>query len=210
MKFLFVEANMAKAKKKGTSKAKNKKVKAKTKAKSAKTLKAKPKVKTRKVVKPKAAALTGLKVGDKVPNLELPATGAKTVRLADLGKRVVLYFYPKDMTPGCTIQGHEFTALKNEFDASNAVILGVSRDSVQSHEKFKQKENYTIDLLADEQSQLCNAFGVIKDKNMYGKMVKGIERSTFVIDETGRVIKEWRGVKAEGHAAQVLEYLKTT
>src|SRR5690606_6928649 len=105
--------------------------------------------------------------------------------------------------------GREFTALKNEFENHNTVVLGVSRDSVASHEKFKQKENYTIDLLSDENSQLCDAFGVIKDKNMYGKMVKGIQRSTFVIDETGRVVKEWRGVKAEGHAAEVLDYIKS-
>jgi peroxiredoxin Q/BCP len=197
---------MAKAKKsKAKSKAKPK-AKVKVKAKPAK----KAAQKTAKKAKPAktASALSGLKVGDRVPNLELPATGQQTVRLADLGKRVVLYFYPKDMTPGCTIQGHEFTALKDEFDANNTVILGVSRDSVQSHEKFKSKENYRIDLLSDEQSLLCDAFGVIKDKNMYGKMVKGIERSTFVIDPSGTVVKEWRKVKAEGHAAEVLDFIK--
>src|SRR5690606_22564731 len=120
------------------------------------------------------------------------------------GKKVVLYFYPKDATPGCTIQGHEFTKLRNDFEAKNTVVLGVSRDSVASHEKFRSKQNYTIDLLADTGEKLCGAFAVVKDKNMYGKKVRGIVRSTFVIDESGKVIKEWRGVKAEGHAAEVL------
>jgi peroxiredoxin Q/BCP len=119
----------------------------------------------------------------------------------------VLYFYPKDMTPGCTIEGHEFTKLKGAFSKKNAVVFGVSRDSVASHEKFKAKECYTIDLLSDEDEKLCKTFGVIKDKNMYGKIVKGIERSTFVIDEQGRLASEWRGVKAEGHAAQVLDQI---
>ena len=147
-------------------------------------------------------------VGKKAPKFALPATGEQTISLKNLsGKKVVLYFYPKDATPGCTIEGHEFTKLKKQFEKKNAVVFGVSRDSVKSHEKFKEKQCYAIDLISDEQSELCNAFDVIKDKNMYGKKVKGIERSTFVIDEKGVVINEWRKVKAEGHAEEVLKAL---
>lgn len=143
-----------------------------------------------------------------VPDVTLPSTGGQEVSLKALaGKKVVLYFYPKDMTPGCTIQGHEFTKLKEAFKSHNAIVYGVSRDSVEMHEKFKSKECYTIDLLSDVDEKLCKSFGVIKDKNMYGKMVRGIERSTFLIDENGNVVKEWRGVKAEGHAQEVLNFL---
>jgi peroxiredoxin Q/BCP len=163
-------------------------------------------VKKKSVKKSKSAK--SLKVGDRVPDFSLAATGGQMVQLSDLqGQKVVLYFYPKDMTPGCTIEGHEFTKLKGAFSKKNAVVFGVSRDSVASHEKFKAKECYTIDLLSDEDEKLCKTFGVIKDKNMYGKIVKGIERSTFVIDEQGRLASEWRGVKAEGHAAQVLDQI---
>ena len=147
-------------------------------------------------------------VGKKAPQFKLPATGAQTVNLKDLaGKKVVLYFYPRDMTPGCTIEGHEFTQLKKQFEKKNAVVFGVSRDDMKSHEKFKEKECYAIALISDEKSELCNAFDVIKDKNMYGKKVKGIERSTFVIDEKGTIVNEWRKVKAEGHAEEVLKSL---
>jgi peroxiredoxin Q/BCP len=197
---------MAKAKKKVVKKAVKK------------TAKAAGATKTKKTAKrpAKAAAKTSNKnlknakpaLGAQVPALTLPATGGQEVSLANLrGKKVVLYFYPKDMTPGCTIEGHEFTRLKDKFAAANTVVYGISRDSVKSHEKFKEKECYTIDLLSDEDEKLCNALGVIKDKNMYGKIVRGIERSTFLVDESGRIIKEWRGVKAEGHAEQVLQAL---
>ena len=148
-------------------------------------------------------------VGKKAPAFELPATGGQTVSLKGLaGKKVVLYFYPKDATPGCTIEGHEFTRLKKQFEKKNTVVFGISRDSVKSHEKFKEKECYAIDLISDEKSELCNAFDVIKEKNMYGKKVMGIERSTFVIDEKGVVVNEWRKVKVEGHAEEVLNSLK--
>lgn len=143
-----------------------------------------------------------------MPELTLAATGGQMINLKELaGKKVVLYFYPKDMTPGCTIEGHDFTKLKAEFENQNTVIFGVSRDTVELHEKFKAKECYTIDLLADTEEKLCKTFDVIKDKNMYGKKVRGIERSTFVIDENGQIIKEWRGVKVEGHAQEVLDFL---
>lgn len=149
--------------------------------------------------------------GRVVPDIALPSTGGRTVNLREYkGKKVVLFFYPKDMTPGCTIEGHEFTKLKKEFEACNTVILGVSRDTVESHEKFKEKECYSIDLLSDADEKLCDAFAVIKDKNMYGKKVRGIERSTFIINEKGQIDHEWRGVKAEGHAGEVLNYIKNS
>jgi peroxiredoxin Q/BCP len=139
----------------------------------------------------------------------LPATGGRTVALSELkGKAVVLYFYPKDATPGCTIEGHDFSRLNNDFRHTNAEVFGISRDSMKSHEKFKEKENYTIDLLSDEDEKACKIFGVIKMKNMYGKQVRGIERSTFVVDREGKVVKEWRGVKVSGHAEEVLEFVK--
>lgn len=145
-------------------------------------------------------------VGKKAPKFKLPATGDQNLSLSDFkGKKVVLYFYPKDATPGCTTEGHDFSKLKKKFEAANAVVLGVSRDSIKSHEKFKDKEGYKIDLLSDENSELCNAFDVIKDKNMYGKKVRGIERSTFLIDEKGDVVREWRKVKVDGHALEVLK-----
>jgi thioredoxin-dependent peroxiredoxin len=192
---------MAKAKKKVVKKAASKKAKVVTKAKKvAKTARS-------KVLVVKKAAKR-LEIGQKVPDFKAPATGGQEVSLSALqGRKVVLFFYPKDMTPGCTIEGHEFTRLKPQFEAKNTVVFGISRDTMKSHEKFKEKECYTIDLLSDENENLCATFGVMKDKNMYGKMVRGIERSTFVIDENGRLVNEWRGVKAEGHAAQVLAAL---
>lgn len=153
-------------------------------------------------------AAKGLKVGEALPHFEVPATGGQNVSPSSLqGKTVVLYFYPKDDTPGCTLEGHEFTRLKNEFQARNTVVYGVSRDDMASHEKFKAKQCYTIDLLSDTKGELCQIFDVIKMKNMYGKQIMGIERSTFVIDPNGRLVKEWRKVKAEGHAQEVLNHL---
>ncbi|MCB0384783.1 MAG: peroxiredoxin [Bdellovibrionales bacterium] len=150
----------------------------------------------------------GVKLGKKVKNFSLPSTGNKTIRLMELkGKRVILFFYPKDSTPGCTIEGHEFTQLHKSFNGKNAEVFGVSRDSIKSHENFKSKQNYTIDLLSDTDEDLCDLFGVIKMKNMYGRQVRGIERSTFLIDENGVLIKEWRGVRAEGHAQEVLNFI---
>jgi len=149
-------------------------------------------------------------LGQPVPNFEVGATGGQRLTLNGLkGRNIVLYFYPKDATPGCTIEGHEFTKLHNDFKQLNAEVYGVSRDSLASHEKFKTKECYSIDLLSDDKGELCGMFDVIKDKNMYGKMVKGIERSTFLIDANGNLIKEWRGVKAQGHAQEVLDYLRS-
>lgn len=142
--------------------------------------------------------------------LPLNATGDKTFTLADLnGQNVVLFFYPKDNTPGCTTENTQFRDLHDEFSKCNCLVLGVSRDSLKSHENFKLKQNLPFDLIADPDELLCNEFGVMKMKNMYGKQVRGIERSTFVIDEKGQLRQEWRGVKVPGHAQLVLDYIKT-
>lgn len=140
----------------------------------------------------------------------LAATGATQVALADLtGKKVVLYFYPKDNTPGCTTEGRDFARLHAEFVAAGAVVLGVSRDSVKSHEGFKCKQEFPFELLSDTEEKLCTALDVIKMKNMYGKQVRGIVRSTFVFDAAGALVKEWRGVKVPGHVEEVLEFVRS-
>jgi thioredoxin-dependent peroxiredoxin len=149
-------------------------------------------------------------MGKAVGAVALPATGGKTVSLTDLrGKVVVLYFYPKDSTPGCTLEGQDFTRLHKEFRKAGAEVFGVSRDSLASHEKFKAHQAYSIDLLSDEKEDMCKQFEVIKMKNMYGRKVRGIERSTFVIDRDGTLKKEWRGVKVAGHAEDVLDFVKS-
>lgn len=149
-------------------------------------------------------------VGNSVPDFELPATGDKSVKLSDLkGKNVVLYFYPKDSTPGCTKEGQAFRDNMAKFKRRNSVILGVSRDSIKSHENFREKQQFPFDLLSDKDEKLCKLFDVIKQKNMYGKQVMGIERSTFLIDGKGVLRKEWRGVKVDGHADVVLDAIKT-
>jgi peroxiredoxin Q/BCP len=145
-------------------------------------------------------------IDKKVANFKLPATGDQSISLADLkGKKVVLYFYPKDATPGCTTEAQQFRDLHAKFVKSGAVILGVSRDSIKSHENFKAKMALPFDLLSDTDEALCTQFGVMKMKNMYGKQVRGIERSTFLMDAKGVLRHEWRGLKADGHAAAVLE-----
>lgn len=146
--------------------------------------------------------------GSKAPEFSLPATGGKTISLADLaGHTVVLYFYPKDNTPGCTTEGENFRDLHDEFVKRGAMVLGVSRDSIKSHENFKSKKEFPFDLLSDPDETLCEAFGVMKLKNMYGKQVRGIERSTFVINAKGDICREWRGVKVPGHAQEVLDFV---
>jgi thioredoxin-dependent peroxiredoxin len=145
-----------------------------------------------------------------VPELELPSTSGKTFKLSDyLGKTVVIYFYPKDSTPGCTTQGQQFRDAYAEFQAANTEIFGISRDSLKSHENFKAKFSFPFDLLSDTDEFACGLFNVMKMKNMYGKQVRGIERSTFVINAQGILVKEWRGVKADGHAKEVLNFVKT-
>jgi peroxiredoxin Q/BCP len=174
------------------------------------TAKGKTIAKTTAKTTSKAKAKARVNVGQAVPAFSLPSTGGKTVSSNMLqGKAVVLYFYPKDATPGCTLEGHDFTRLHDQFKQAGAEVFGVSRDSMKSHEKFKECENYSLDLLSDEDETFCKLFGVIKDKNMYGKVVRGIERSTFVLDRDGRLVKEWRGVKVPGHAEEVLDFVKT-
>jgi thioredoxin-dependent peroxiredoxin len=153
--------------------------------------------------------MMAISVGKKIPAFKLPATGDQQIRLSDLkGKKLVLYFYPKDSTPGCTRESQEFGENYKKFQKLGAEILGVSRDSVKSHEKFKDKYGFPFELLSDEEEELCQKFDVIKEKNMYGKKVMGIERSTFVIDEQGKLVKEWRKVKVDGHVDEVLSFLQ--
>ncbi|MEZ0231637.1 MAG: peroxiredoxin [Methylophilaceae bacterium] len=145
-----------------------------------------------------------------IPEFELPSTSGKTFKLSDYhGKILILYFYPKDSTPGCTTQGMQFRDTYPEFQANNAEIFGISRDSIKSHENFKAKFSFPFELLSDADETACNLFGVIKMKNMYGKQVRGIERSTFIIDAKGVLVREWRGVKVDGHAQEVLEFIKS-
>lgn len=145
-----------------------------------------------------------------VQNFQLPATSGKNFQLSDyLGKTLVIYFYPKDSTPGCTTQGIQFRDAYTQFQQHNTEILGVSRDNLKSHENFKAKFSLPFELLADTEEVACTLFNVIKMKNMYGKQVRGIERSTFIIDKNGVLIKEWRGVKADGHSAEVLSFIQT-
>ncbi len=146
-----------------------------------------------------------------VADFKAAATGDQTIRLKDLrGKKVVLYFYPKDATPGCTTEGQDFRDLHAKFKRANTVILGASRDSVASHEKFKAKQSFPFELLSDPDEKLCKQFDVIKEKNMYGRKVMGIERSTFLIDEDGKLRAEWRKVKVKGHAQEVLDAVKNS
>ena len=154
--------------------------------------------------------MSTVNTGATVPDFELPATGDKTIKLTDLkGNNVVLYFYPKDSTPGCTLEGQDFRDNIEEFNSRGTIILGVSRDSVKSHEKFKTNQSFPFDLLSDRDELLCRLFDVIKEKNMYGKKVMGIERSTFLIDASGTLRREWRKVKVKGHVDEVLEAVKT-
>ena len=137
------------------------------------------------------------------------ATSNQKIEIPDNnGRNIVLYFYPKDDTPGCTIEGNDFTELNESFAQQNTVIYGVSRDSIASHEKFKQKFNYTIDLISDEDESLCKQFDVIKLKKLYGKEHMGVVRSTFVISFSGDILKHWDKVKVAGHAEEVLEFVK--
>lgn len=143
-------------------------------------------------------------------DFELPSTGNKTFKLSEyLGKTVVIYFYPKDSTPGCTTQGQQFRDHYADFQAANTEIFGISRDSIKSHENFKAKFEFPFDLLADTEELACQLFGVIKMKKMYGKEVRGIERSTFIINKEGALIREWRGVKVDGHIPEVLAFVRS-
>ncbi len=153
--------------------------------------------------------MSKVSIGKKAPQFSLPATGEQTIKLSELkGKNIVLYFYPKDSTPGCTLEGQDFKNNIRKFSSRNTRILGVSRDKLSSHEKFKEKQKFSFDLLSDEEEKLCKLFDVIKEKNMYGKKHMGIERSTFLIDAKGVLRNEWRKVKVKGHVIEVLEAVK--
>jgi thioredoxin-dependent peroxiredoxin len=151
-----------------------------------------------------------IKPGDKVPDLTLPASGGREVNLKSdyKGKKLVVYFYPKDNTPGCTLEGQEFTALYKEFAKAGADIVGVSKDSVKAHDNFCAKYGFPYSLLSDKEGELCEAFGAWIEKSMYGRKYMGIDRSTFLFDAKGVLKKEWRKVSAKGHAAAVLEAVK--
>jgi len=149
-------------------------------------------------------------IGEPVPDIELPATGDKTLKLSDFrGQRLVLYFYPKASTPGCTQEGLDFTAAAGDFAALNTAILGASRDGIKAQENFKTKQGFSFELLSDKDETLCQAFDVIKLKKMYGKESLGVERSTFLIDEQGVLRQEWRGVKVKGHVDEVLAAVRS-
>ena len=154
--------------------------------------------------------MADLAIGKPVPDVALPLTGGVTRRLSDYrGRILVLYFYPKASTPGCTQEGLDFAARADEFARHGAAILGVSRDSLRAQESFRARQGFPFDLVADTDETLCQTFGVIKLKQMYGKQVRGIERSTFLIDAEGVLRHEWRGVKVKGHAAEVLDAVAT-
>lgn len=154
--------------------------------------------------------MTAPKLNRVVADFRAEATGGKTLRLKDLrGQNVVLYFYPKDSTPGCTTEGRDFAALHPKFRRQKTVILGVSRDSLASHEKFKEKQGFPFDLLSDPEEQLCRQFDVIQEKTLYGRKFMGVVRSTFLIDSAGKLRREWRNVKVAGHAEEVLEAVKS-
>jgi peroxiredoxin Q/BCP len=158
---------------------------------------------------PAARKGAAVAIGRKVRDFSLPATGDKIVKLSGFrGRNVVLYFYPKDDTPGCTLEGRDFRDAIPKFRAANAVVLGISRDSIASHDKFREQECFPFDLLSDENEKVCKQFAVIKMKNMYGRKVRGIERSTFLIDADGVLRREWRKVKVDGHAGEVLRAVK--
>jgi thioredoxin-dependent peroxiredoxin len=150
-----------------------------------------------------------IKEGDQAIDFTLEATNGETVTLSDFkGKNVVLFFYPKDQTPGCTREACDFRDAYQEFSDLNTVILGISKDSIASHQKFIEKQNLPFLLLSDPEGEVCEKYGVIKDKNMFGRKYKGIERSTFVIDKDGKIAKAYRKVKVADHVQEVLQFVK--
>ena len=150
-------------------------------------------------------------IGHPIPQCEIPATSGLTFSPESAkGKKLVLYFYPKDMTPGCTAESGEFRDNIDAFTKTNALVVGVSRDSLKSHENFRLKLQLPFELVADTEEKLCQLFGVMKMKNMYGKQVRGVERSTFLFDSSGKLVKEWRGLKVPGHVTEVLQAAQAT
>ena len=153
--------------------------------------------------------MTTVNLQQTVPDFELPSTGDKTIRLSDLhGKNVLIYFYPKDNTPGCTLEGQNFRDHIETFNAHNTLIFGISRDSVRVHENFREKQQFPFDLLSDADETVCNLFGVMQLKKNYGREYMGIVRSTFLIDTEGKLINEWRNVKVKQHIDEVLDVVK--
>ncbi len=145
-------------------------------------------------------------IGQAIPECAIPATSGQTFTPASAqGKKLVIYFYPKDMTPGCTAESGEFRDNIEAFTKTNTLIVGVSRDSLKSHDNFRSKLELPFELVADTEETLCQLFGVMKMKNMYGKQVRGVERSTFLFDSSGKLAKEWRGLKVAGHVTEVLQ-----
>ena len=150
-----------------------------------------------------------MKIGDKIPKLTLPATGGADIDLSSFkGKPLIVYFYPKDNTPGCTQEGIDFRDLHKQLEKAGARIFGVSRDSVRSHENFAAKYKFPFPLLSDGDEKLCKAFDVIREKSLYGRKYMGVDRSTFLFDKGGTLVREWRGVKVKGHAHEVLDAVK--
>lgn len=148
-------------------------------------------------------------VGKKIADFTAATTGGEFLLTAQRGGALVLYFYPKDNTPGCTVEGTDFAKLHAKFAKAGVRVFGVSRDSLKSHENFKTKMAFPFELISDPDEAVCGLFGVMKMKNMYGKQVRGIERSTFVVDAHGKLVHEWRGVKVPGHADEVLAFVQT-
>ena len=148
-------------------------------------------------------------LGKPIADFSLPSTGGTPFRLSEhLGSKLVLYFYPKDNTPGCTTEGSDFSDHHKDFRKAGCEVFGISRDSVKSHENFKAKMQFPFDLLSDEDEAVCKRFKVMKLKNMYGRKVRGIERSTFVVDAKGLLAREWRGIRVPGHIQEVLNFVK--
>lgn len=185
------------------------KVRTKPKSKAKPRLKKKAKKPVRAKARPKASTKAkAAKTPTSLPAIELQTTGGATLRLSELtGKNVVLYFYPKDDTPGCTTEGCDIRDRYAQFQRSDTVVLGVSRDSVASHEKFKSKFGFPFELVSDPDEKLCRAFDVIRKKSLYGREYMGVDRSTFVFDKQGKLRKEYRAVKVDGHADELLNVL---
>ena len=153
--------------------------------------------------------MSELKIHDPAPDFRAEATNDQLISLNDYsGKNIVLYFYPRDNTPGCTQESQDFTSLYQQFTENNTVILGISRDKIKSHHNFKKKYEMPFDLIADPNEEVCEKYAVMKQKNMYGKKVRGIERSTFLIDSAGKIVHIWRNVKVPGHVQEVLGTVK--
>ena len=150
-----------------------------------------------------------IQINKKAINFKLQSTSGKVFNLSDIKKGLVVYFYPKDSTPGCTTEGQDFRDLYKKFTKANTIIFGVSRDSLLSHEKFKENQSFPFELISDQNEKICKQYDVIKEKNMYGRKYMGIDRSTFLINESGKLIKEWRKVKVKGHAEEVLKEVES-